>query len=93
MGNNVKIGANVLITDYQFGKTDSETLRLVPADRDLNTRGPVHIEDNVLIGPRAIILPGVTVGKGAVIGAGSVVTRNVQPYSVVVGAPARIKNH
>lgn len=93
IGNNVKIGANVLITDYQFGKTDSETLRIVPADRDLNTRGAVHIEDNVLIGPRAIILPGVTVGKGAVIGAGAVVTRNVQPYSVVVGTPARIKNH
>lgn len=91
IGNNVKIGPGVLITDYQFGKTDSETLHIVPAERDLNTRGPVCIENNVLIGPRVTVLPGVTVGKGSVIGAGAVVTRSVPPYSVATGTPARIK--
>lgn len=89
IGNNVKIGADVLITDYQYGRTDSETLRINPAERDLSTRGAVRIDDGVLIGPRAIVLPGVTVGKGAVIGAGAVVSRNVPPYTVVAGAPAK----
>lgn len=52
--------------------------------------GAVVIEDDVWIGARAIILKKVTIGKGAVVGAGSVVTKNVPPYAVVVGNPARI---
>ena len=50
---------------------------------------PVVIEDNAWIGTRAIIMPGVTVGRGAVVGAGSVVLRDVPPLAVVVGSPAR----
>ncbi|MBX9578562.1 MAG: acyltransferase [Chthoniobacterales bacterium] len=53
---------------------------------------PVIIESNVWIGARAIILPGVTVGEGAVIGAGAVVTKSVPPYKVAAGNPARIIN-
>ena len=51
---------------------------------------PITIHDNVWIGGKVCILPGVTVGEGAVIGAGSVVTRDVPPYSVVAGNPARV---
>lgn len=51
---------------------------------------PVLIEDDVWIGARVIILPGVKVGKGSVIGAGSVVTKDVMPYTVVGGNPARV---
>lgn len=51
--------------------------------------GDVVIKDRVWIGYRAIILPGVTIGEGAVVGAGSVVTRDVDPYAVVAGNPAR----
>jgi acetyltransferase-like isoleucine patch superfamily enzyme len=51
--------------------------------------GDVTIEDQVWIGFRAIILPGVTVGKGAVVAAGAVVTKFVEPYSIVAGVPAR----
>ena len=51
---------------------------------------PIAIHDNVWIGGKVCILPGVTVGEGAVIGAGSVVTRDVPPYSVVAGNPARV---
>lgn len=50
----------------------------------------VHIEDDVWIGSGAIILPGVTVGRGAIIGAGSVVTKNISPGSVVGGIPAKL---
>jgi maltose O-acetyltransferase len=49
---------------------------------------PVEISDYVFIGPRAIILPGVKIGKGAVIGAGAVVTKDVEEYSIVGGVPA-----
>lgn len=50
---------------------------------------PVKIGDYVFIGPRAIILPGVTVGKGAVIAAGAVVTKDVESYTIVGGVPAK----
>ena len=51
---------------------------------------PVVIEDDVWIGRRVIILPGVTIGKGSVIGAGAVVSKDIPPYSVAVGVPARV---
>jgi 2,3,4,5-tetrahydropyridine-2,6-dicarboxylate N-succinyltransferase len=50
---------------------------------------PVIIEDNVLVGANAVVLEGVRVGKGSVVAAGSVVTRDVEPDSVVAGIPAR----
>ncbi|CAN5201943.1 N/A [soil metagenome] len=51
--------------------------------------GKVVIENYVFIGPRAIILPGVTIGKGAVVGAGAVVTKDVRPFAIVGGVPAK----
>ncbi|GAA2542643.1 galactoside O-acetyltransferase [Streptomyces fimbriatus] len=51
---------------------------------------PVRIEDDVWIGAGAVILPGVTVGRGSVVGAGSVVTADVPPMTVVAGTPARV---
>lgn len=54
------------------------------------TRGPVRIGNDVWIGSRAIILSGVSIGDGAVIGAGAVVTRDVPPYAVAAGNPARV---
>jgi maltose O-acetyltransferase len=51
--------------------------------------GAIEIGDRVWIGYRAIILPGITIGEGAVVGAGSVVTRNVEAYTIVAGNPAR----
>lgn len=51
---------------------------------------PIHIGDRVWIGCRSIILKGVTIGEGAVIGAGSIVTRDVPAYSLAVGQPARV---
>lgn len=51
---------------------------------------PVNIGDDIWIGRRVVILPGVTVGRGAIVAAGAVVTRDVEPYSIVGGVPAVI---
>jgi acetyltransferase-like isoleucine patch superfamily enzyme len=50
---------------------------------------PVIIEDDVWLGTNAVVLPGVRVGRGAIVGAGAVVTRDVPPFTVVAGVPAR----
>ena len=59
-----------------------------PTDIDLG-EAPVVLEDDVLIGCQTVILRGVTIGRGAIIGAGSVVTRDVPPLTIVAGNPAR----
>ena len=51
---------------------------------------PITIEDNVWLGGGAIVLPGVTIGRDAVVGAGAVVTKDIPPRTVVVGNPARV---
>ncbi len=83
IGKRVMIGSHVAITsvghDYSF-----ENMRFAPT-----VRKPIVIEDDVGIGTHSIILPGVTIGRGAVIGANSVVTKNVAPYSAVFGSPAK----
>lgn len=62
-------------------------------EREAVSRGPIVVGDDVWIGNRALILSGVTIGQGAVIGAGAVVSRDVPPYAVVAGNPARIVRH
>jgi acetyltransferase-like isoleucine patch superfamily enzyme len=62
-------------------------------NRDATTRGPVVIGNDVWVGAYALIMSGVTIGHGAVIGAGSIVTRDVPPYGIAVGAPARTIRH
>lgn len=81
IGSHVAIASQVLIYNSQHD-IDSEDFRGV--------NKPVIIEDYVFIGPRAIILPGVTVGKGAVVAAGAVVTNNVEPFTIVGGVPAKV---
>ena len=51
---------------------------------------PITIGDDVWIGVNAVVLPGVTIGEGAVVAAGAVVTKDVPPYSVVAGVPAKV---
>jgi galactoside O-acetyltransferase len=53
-------------------------------------RAPVRIEDDVWIGAHSVIFPGVVLGRGSVVGAGSIVTRDVEPFSIVAGVPAKV---
>ncbi|KAK8133041.1 acetyltransferase C18B11.09c [Apiospora kogelbergensis] len=84
IGDRVQFGPNVSI--YTAGHDTSVLSRIKFVEFGL----PVAIEDDAWIGGGTIILPGVTVGKGSSIGAGSVVTKNIPPYSVAVGSPARV---
>lgn len=80
------IGDHVSISPGVWILTDSHDMH-DPLFREV--LAPVAIRDHVWIGSRALILPGVTVGEGAVVAAGAVVTRDVEPYAVVAGVPAR----
>jgi len=85
IGNHVLIGPKVIIHSANHRYDDPN----IPIQKQGHVFRKVIIEDDVWIGGGAIILPGVKIGKGAVIGAGSVVTRDVPPYTVVAGSPAR----
>ncbi|HEY8370537.1 MAG TPA: acyltransferase [Thermodesulfobacteriota bacterium] len=91
----VTIGSDVLVSDRVM-IADNDGHPLDPARRAAGHPvaaadvRPVRIEDGAWIGTRAVILKGVTVGRGAVVASGSVVTRDVPPYSVVAGNPARV---
>jgi acetyltransferase-like isoleucine patch superfamily enzyme len=80
IGENVSISAETCILTAEHDPHDPQF-----AGRNL----PVVIDDYVFVGTRALILPGVTIGRGAVVGAGAVVSKNVAPLSIVVGSPAR----
>lgn len=87
IGNNVGIGPGVkILTSYHEEEGDA-----VPILYSQIAYKAVVVEEDVDIGIGAIILPGVTIGRGAQIGAGAVVTKNVPNYAVVAGVPARIK--
>jgi acetyltransferase-like isoleucine patch superfamily enzyme len=87
IGDNVLIASNVLITDSDHIVEPGG----VPVTRNPNfvTR-PVRIEPNCWIGQNAVILKGVTIGRESIVGANSVVTRDVAPNSIVGGNPARL---
>jgi len=81
IGNHVDIASEVMIYNGEHDVHD---------DHFKGIFAPVVIEDYVFIGPRAIILPGITIGKGAVVGAGAVVTKDVKPFDIVGGVPAKV---
>ena len=89
IGNNVLTGKWVTITDNSHGTTDIETLKIPPLERSVYSKGSIYIEDNVWIGDKVTILPNVHIGKGAVIAANAVVTKDVDAFTVVGGNPAK----
>lgn len=102
IGNNVAITARTLVLDNVHGNFKEKDLTFnskstVPdvflqnvKTRALHSEGPIIIEDDVHIGENCVILSGVTIGHNSVISANSVVTKNIPPYSLVAGNPARI---
>lgn len=91
IGKNVLIGRRVTIIDNAHGQSNKAIdLQSAPYLRELYTKGPITINDNVWIGEKATICPGVTIGKGSIIGANAVVTKSIPPYSIAAGCPAII---
>ncbi len=90
IGEGCLTGKWVTITDNSHGRTDYESLVIRPVERMLYSKGPVIIGKNVWIGDKATILPGVNIGEGAVIAANAVVTKDVPPFAIVAGVPAKI---
>lgn len=84
----IAIGRRCLIGPY-VNIQDNDWHDILDRSRKPASR-PVTIEDNVWLGTRAIVLPGVTIGHDAVIGAGAVVTSSIPPRSIAVGNPARV---
>ena len=74
------------------GETDkTDKLRILPENRiEFQNTTPVRIGNDVWIGLNAVVMDGVTIGDGAVIGAGAVVTKDIPPYAIAVGVPARV---
>jgi acetyltransferase-like isoleucine patch superfamily enzyme len=89
IGNDVLIAGGCWILDYSAHPLNPEH-RIAGLQVDPEDVRPVRIEDKVWLGRNAIVLPGVTIGEGAVIGAGAVVTRDVPPAGICVGNPGRV---
>jgi acetyltransferase-like isoleucine patch superfamily enzyme len=87
IGNNVLVGANSTIADTDFHPLSYEKR---VADPSAGKTAPIIIEDNVFIGMNSLILKGVTLGEGCVIGAGSVVTKNIPSKVVCAGNPVQV---
>lgn len=87
IGDYVGIGPSVQILTLTHVLDDDLATPIIEREQKYK---PVVIENNCDIGVGTILLPGVTIGTGSMIGAGSVVTRDVEPYSIVAGNPARL---
>ena len=90
IGDHTTLGERVYITDHVHGESSYESLLQPPHLRPLYSKGKVVIGECVSIGENCAIMPGVTVGSHSIIGANSVVTKDVPPYSVVGGVPAKV---
>jgi acetyltransferase-like isoleucine patch superfamily enzyme len=88
LGRHVRVASGVFMSDSS-GHPTEPVARMKgdpPADEDVR---PITIHDNVWIGRRATILPGVTIGEGSIVSAGAIVMSDVAPYTIVAGNPAR----
>ena len=80
IGDNVRCGANTLITDSDWH----------PEDERSGKAAPIYIEDNVWLGVNTVVLKGVRIGKNSVIGAGSVVTKDIPENVIAAGNPCKV---
>lgn len=82
IGDRVRIGPYTMIVDNDFHDVYNRNIRPKPR--------PVVIEDDVWLGAKVSVLPGVTIGRGAIVGTGAVVNKDVAPFSIVAGVPAKL---
>lgn len=93
IGNDVLIASRVFISDHNHGFYGDMNIHDSPDTKPLLRKlsyKEVIIEDNVWIGEGVCVLPGVHIGKGSIIGANSVVSKNIPPFSIAVGIPAKV---
>lgn len=86
IGSNVLIGPNVVIRSSDHIFADSK----IPIREQGHIHGTIIIEDDVWLGANVVVTKNVKIGRGSVIGAGSVVTKNIPEYSIAVGVPAKV---
>lgn len=86
IGNDIRLAQNITISGLNHSYSDIT----LPIHAQGVTTSPIIIEDETWIGANVVIVAGVTVGKHCIIAAGSIVTKNIPPYSVAVGNPARV---
>lgn len=89
---NVLIASKVYISDHNHGSykgDEQDSPMSIPKGRKIYS-SPIRIEKNVWIGELCCILQGVTIGEGSIIGAMSVVTKDIPPYTIAVGSPAKL---
>ncbi|MDJ0768698.1 MAG: acyltransferase [Ilumatobacter sp.] len=84
IGSHCNLGTQVQLMDNDWHRLEPERRHERPPSR------PVSIGDNVWLGARVLVLPGVTIGEGSVVGAGSVVVHDIPARSLAVGSPARV---
>jgi acetyltransferase-like isoleucine patch superfamily enzyme len=89
IGDDVLIAGHCTVSDYSAHPVDPEK-RIAGEQVDPEDIRPVRIENKVWLGKGAMVLPGVTIGEGAVVGAAAVVTKDVPPGRICVGNPARL---
>ena len=87
IGDNVLIASDVFMVDYNHGMSPHAASYV---ENPLDRSEGITIEDGAWIGNNVIILPGVTIGRKSIIGAGSVVTRSIPPYCIAAGSPAKV---
>jgi acetyltransferase-like isoleucine patch superfamily enzyme len=89
----IVIGANCMIAPrcalMPYGHTSADVHRPM-REQGLTSRGDIVIEDDVWLGASVCVLDGVTIGRGAIVGAGAVVTKDIPPYAIAAGVPAQV---
>jgi acetyltransferase-like isoleucine patch superfamily enzyme len=86
IGNDIRLAQNITLSGLNHNYTDVN----LPIHAQGVSTAPIVIEDETWIGANVVVLAGVTIGKHCIIAAGSIVTKDVPPYSVAVGNPARV---
>lgn len=89
VGDDVLFGSNVLISDNNHGNFIRD-YDLPPIKRKLSSKGKVIISNNVWLGDNVVVLSGVKIGNNTIIGANSVVTKDIPSFSIAVGSPAKV---